>query len=663
MPGAVADAAPTSASTRPATGSPDPLRRRRPPGREAPFRHGPAAGCAARPCTPRCATPSTRPGVQGRAAAGARSVEHRDDHVLVDGEPARYLVAADGLHSPVRRLLGLEAPRRAAPPLRAARPRRHGAVDAVRRGALGRAVAEAYVTPVGRRPGRRRGAQPTSARPFDDLLAELPAAGRAAGRAARWQRVRGAGPLRQRSRRRVAGRVLLVGDAAGYVDALTGEGIALGLAQARAAVDAVAAGDPARYERAWRRLGRRHDLLTQALLAATRRAGRAPPARAGGGRGCRGSSPPPSTSSRGRHEPAPTGRARGAARRGRAGRSAPRPRPSVHHADTPLHLAFSCYVFDADGRLLLTQRAWHKATWPGRVDQQRAAATRRPASRSPTPYADGSSRSSGSRSTTCGWCCPAFRYRAVMADGIVENEMCPVFVAAHRRTPSRPTPPRSTTHAWVPWADFRADVLDGRARRQPVVRPAGRGAAGRPVAAPAADPDLLPPAARGIEVRAGLELRPATEDDVAFLSDLVIDVTRDQGRFPADADEAEYRAGFAEWTREQVAGELPGSTTYVLLPRATSGWAGSAWSRTDGGDRARRHPAAARTCRGAAWARRSSGPSRRRVGPSRSGSSGTTPSARALYERLGFALVGHDDRDDLLRWAPDSGMPGVPGTE
>ena len=54
-----------------------------------------------------------------------------------------------------------------------------------------------------------------------------------------WQRVRGAGPLRQRSRRRVAGRVLLVGDAAGYVDALTGEGIALGLAQARAAVAAI----------------------------------------------------------------------------------------------------------------------------------------------------------------------------------------------------------------------------------------------------------------------------------------------------------------------------------------------------------------------------------------------------------------------------------------
>ena len=66
------------------------------------------------------------------------------------------------------------------------------------------------------------------------------------------------------------GRVLLVGDAAGYVDALTGEGIAVGIAQARAAVAAVAAGDPARYARDWRRVTRRHDLLTRGLVAATR---------------------------------------------------------------------------------------------------------------------------------------------------------------------------------------------------------------------------------------------------------------------------------------------------------------------------------------------------------------------------------------------------------
>jgi flavin-dependent dehydrogenase len=73
--------------------------------------------------------------------------------------------------------------------------------------------------------------------------------------------------LRQRSQRRVQGRALLVGDAAGYVDALTGEGISVGLACARELVGCLVADRPQDYEQVWLRATRRYRLLTGGLLA------------------------------------------------------------------------------------------------------------------------------------------------------------------------------------------------------------------------------------------------------------------------------------------------------------------------------------------------------------------------------------------------------------
>lgn len=195
-------------------------------------------------------------------------VEQRETDLLVDGTPARYLVAADGLHSPTRRRLGLDSP---VHPVR----RRFGLRCHVDLAPWTDHVevhwapsAEAYVTPVG--PGLVGIAMLTSdPAPFEEMLCRFPViSARLAGAAS--SKVRGAGPLRQRSSRRVAGRVLLVGDASGYVDALTGEGIALGLAQARAAVQAIASGRPQLYEASWRRITWRYRLLTAGLLSVTR---------------------------------------------------------------------------------------------------------------------------------------------------------------------------------------------------------------------------------------------------------------------------------------------------------------------------------------------------------------------------------------------------------
>ncbi len=198
----------------------------------------------------------------------AREVRSDPDGVVVDSQRFRYVVAADGLHSPVRRLLGLDG--------RPSSRRRYGMRRHYRLAPWTSYVevhwaesVEAYVTPVA---GDVVGvALLTSARgPFADHLTRFPALQARLRDAAPLGDVLGAGPLRQRARSRVAGHVLLVGDAGGYVDALTGEGVAMAVAQARAAVAAILDHDPPRYERDWHTITRRYRLLTASLLGATR---------------------------------------------------------------------------------------------------------------------------------------------------------------------------------------------------------------------------------------------------------------------------------------------------------------------------------------------------------------------------------------------------------
>ena len=132
------------------------------------------------------------------------------------------------------------------------------------------------------------------------------------------------------------------------------------------------------------------------------------------------------------------------------------PRATVHTTDTPLHLAFSCYLFDPSGRLLLTRRAVTKRTWPG-VWTNSFCGHPRPGEDTVAALHRYAAHELGVEVTGVTCLLPQFRYRAVDPGGVVEHELCPVY-AAHTGDQPRPHPDEVAELRWVELDELRGLV-------------------------------------------------------------------------------------------------------------------------------------------------------------------------------------------------------------
>ena len=130
----------------------------------------------------------------------------------------------------------------------------------------------------------------------------------------------------------------------------------------------------------------------------------------------------------------------------------------IHTAQTPLHLAFSCHLFDSQCRTLLTRRALSKLTWPG-VWTNSFCGHPAPGESFEEAIIRRAAVELNITVTNIQPALPDFRYQATDASEIVENEICPVFTAVYESdAPLTPNAEEVCDWAWTDVVDVEEAV-------------------------------------------------------------------------------------------------------------------------------------------------------------------------------------------------------------
>jgi isopentenyl-diphosphate delta-isomerase len=131
------------------------------------------------------------------------------------------------------------------------------------------------------------------------------------------------------------------------------------------------------------------------------------------------------------------------------------PKSEIHTDHTPLHLAFSIFLFRSNGDLLLQQRSHKKKTWPlmwanSCCGHQKLEETLEQTALNRVAFELGITEASLQVML------PDFRYRCER-DGIVENEICPVLVGTTTQEPQT-NPDEAEMYRWISWEDWLQEI-------------------------------------------------------------------------------------------------------------------------------------------------------------------------------------------------------------
>lgn len=132
------------------------------------------------------------------------------------------------------------------------------------------------------------------------------------------------------------------------------------------------------------------------------------------------------------------------------------PKLAAHHAETRLHLAFSCYVFNDLGEFLVTQRAHVKKVWP---DVWTNSVCGHPMPNESLEHAlvRRLDYELGMKAKDIKMILPKYLYKTPPYNGIIEHEFCPIFAARAISEP-RPNPHEVDAYRWTSWEEYVNEI-------------------------------------------------------------------------------------------------------------------------------------------------------------------------------------------------------------